>query len=651
MRVRGAVAAFLLVLTGFHADRALAKAPPPVEAYAGPAMAASLQLSPDGTHVAFLAPVEGRHALVIRKLTPGPNDRPTVFPAGDLNIRWFEWVNEERLLLGVGRAEEVQTAAGKVPLRFSRLVSLNRDGSDAKVLLRPPRGLAIPVVAGDSVIQFIDREHVLVAYPSNDDVWPDVVRLNVYTGRTERVARGTTSIQGYLPDPSGQARIAQRYSDRDQTQTWVVRDGIGSSFRTLREVRIGQDPDFSVLGFGSDPKTLYVASGHEGDKTAVYEFDLAANAFGRKVVSDPDFDVGAPVFRRGEVVGISYARDLPRRVWFDPATQALQDQLDAALPDSAEIIVDSTRDGRFTLVASYHPAEPVTFRMFDREARELVFFADTFPAIPQEALARQEAVSYAARDGLRIPAYLTLPPAKLYGQTRNLPAVVLPHGGPIARDYQQFDQLAQFLASRGYAVLQPQFRGSSGFGRAFLEAGFREWGGKMQTDVIDGVQWMIQQGIADPSRICIVGWSYGGYSALMGAIQNPEMFRCAIATAPVADIPRLYREMRYMAARELNRGIFFGDDPGDLRPISPVHNADRIGVPVLLIHGDMDAQALVIHSREMNRALQRAGKPVEYIEIPGMDHSPSTTQDMVTVLSAWERFLAQHLGNGRTPGG
>ena len=655
MRVRYHLAAALLALAGLAgptpADSASTQPVPPVEAHAGPPTAESLSLSPDGTHVAYIAPVEGRRALIVRRLIPGPGDTPTVFPTRELDIRWFEWVNEERLLLGVGRTEEIRTPVGRLPLRYSRLVSLNRDGSDAKVLLRPPRGLVYPVLAGDRVIQFVDREHVLVTYPSDEDRWPDVVRLNVYTGKTERVARGVLNVQNYLPDPSGQARIARRYSDRAQIESWVIRDGIGASFRTLREVRVGQDPDFAVLGFGSDPNRLLVVSNHEGDKSAVYEYDIAANGFGPKVLADADYDVGRPVFRRGAVVGIDWARDSLRRVWFDPAVQSLQDRLDAALPDSTEIIVDSTRDGRFTLVASYHPAEPVTYRLFDRDTRELAFFADTFPNIPPHALARHEAVSYTARDGLRIPAYLTLPPAGLYGQGRNLPAVVLPHGGPIARDYQHFDQLAQFLASRGYAVLQPQFRGSAGFGRKFLEAGFREWGGKMQDDVTDGVKWMIAGGIADPSRICIVGWSYGGYAALMGAIRTPELYRCAIATAPVTDLPRVYRELRWSSAPETARGLYFGDDPDDLRPVSPVHNAAKVGVPVLLIHGALDAQAFVVHSRTMAEALREAGRPVEYIEIPEMDHSPTTTQEMVTILTAWEGFLARHIGPGARPAG
>ncbi|HYC05310.1 MAG TPA: S9 family peptidase [Azospirillaceae bacterium] len=616
--------------------------PPPVEAYASPAHVARPTISPDGTHIAFLSPIGGRQHLYITKMQPGPGDKPVIIPPRDAEFTSINWINETRLLVSVIATREVNGPTRRLPIRMSRLVGVDRDGSNLKVLLDRSRSDWVRLVA-TPVLQFVDREHVLVAYPTGDRQEPDVVRLNVYTGDYTRVANAVDGISEYIPDPTGLVRLAVTYNDKSQTATYLHRDQQGRMFRTLRKVEPLKDPAFDILGFGEDLNRPYVVSSHESDTAAVYQFDLASNQFGGKVAEAPGYDITGAVTKAGKVVGFSWTEDMPNIRWLDPEKQKLQERLDKAVPDSRELIIDQTANGQLTLVASFHPAEPVTYRIFNRDTREFTFLGDTRPEIPPEAVAVRQPVSYQARDGLKIPGYLTLPPGR---EGRNLPFVVLPHGGPFARDDQSFDVLSQFLASRGYAVLQPNFRGSTGFGQKFNEAGEREWGGKMQDDVTDGVQWAISQGIADPSRVCIVGWSYGGYAALMGAVKTPDLYKCAIATAPVTNLVRLYDELMWSGGKELNRGLFFGGDRDALKPVSPYHNAAAIKAPVLLIHGDMDVQAYVQHSRDMASALKDAGKPHEYVEIDGMDHSPRNTEEMVKVLTAWERFLKTHLGAG-----
>ncbi|HYE51528.1 MAG TPA: S9 family peptidase [Azospirillaceae bacterium] len=613
--------------------------PPPVEAYAHPPNMAQPSFSPDGTHIAYLSPVDGRQRLLISPIRPAPGEKPVVISPSDAEIAWFDWVNPERLLIGVIFSKKLYDRERNDPLRFTKMISLNRDGSDQKVLLDRRNHHWIVVSTG--VLQFLDREHVLVPYPMGWDGAFDIVKVNVYTGDMTKVVEAARDVSEYIPDPAGRFRLAAKYDPDEQTYTYMVRQDEDGPYRPVRTVRLKEDPSFGILGFGRDPGKVYVSSAHGDGRAAVYEMDLATGELGPRLVEDARHDVDGALVRRGEVVAFDWQDDLPARRWLDPTVQAVQDRLDKALPDSREIIVDRTPDGRYTLVASFSGREPVGFRLLDRETKEFAFYGDTYPSIPQEALGDRRPVSYKARDGLEVPGYLTLPPGR---EGRNLPLVVVPHGGPFYRDTLAFDPLPQFLASRGYAVLQPNFRGSTGYGESFHKAGHREWGGKMQDDVTDGVRWAVAQGIADPARVCIAGWSYGGFSALVGALQTPDLYRCAIATAPVTHLTRIYSATAGFGARSLNRHVHFGEDRDRLKAISPVDNAASIGIPVLLVHGEMDVQAEVQHSRVMAAALKKARRPYEYIEIEGMDHSPRTTAEMEQVMQAWEKFLARHLG-------
>lgn len=596
-------------------------APPPVAAYAHPANMASPSLSPDGTHVAFLSPINGRQAIVIRKLRPAPGDKPAFVMPGDAEIKWITWVNPERLMAEAEEVEMVMGPSRRIPWRNTALFAFNRDGSD---MLR---------LKVDDVAAFVDDRTILGFRDG------DMVRLDIYRNRAEKVAGGTAKRVGFIPDPFGQVRLAVDYSDSTQSTIYLYREKPDDGFEVLW--RSGKDSDyFEILGFSAEPDVVYAASNHEGDLSAVYAFNLKTRQFGEKVASHPRYDVEDAHVDKGRVLAFDWMEDLPARRWIDPATQSLQEALDKAVPDSREIIVDQTRDGRYTLVASYSPVEPRSYKLFDRQTKELSFFGDTYPKIPQDALGTRKAVSYKARDGLAITGYLTLPPGR---EPRSLPLVVMPHGGPIARDDLSFDLHAQFLASRGYAVFQPNFRGSSGYGAKFIAAGKGEWGAKMQDDINDGLAWVVEQGFADPKRVCIVGWSYGGYAALVGAMRDPGLFRCAIATAPVANLTRLYNELRWSFFKNLVRDAYFEQDKDRLRQVSPYHMADRLVIPLLIVHGDRDAQAYVQHSRDMVSALESAGKRFEYLEIEGMDHSPRTEAHHTKVLEAWDRFLKTHL--------
>jgi dipeptidyl aminopeptidase/acylaminoacyl peptidase len=270
---------------------------------------------------------------------------------------------------------------------------------------------------------------------------------------------------------------------------------------------------------------------------------------------------------------------------------------------------------------------------------------DEYPALADAPLGEVRSLSYKARDGTSIPAYLTLPPG---AAQKNLPLVVLPHGGPEARDEYEFQWWPQFLATRGYAVLQPQFRGSTGYGDAFRRAGYGQWGGLMQDDVTDGVKAMIEQGIADPKRVCIVGASYGGYAALAGAAFTPDLYRCAVSVSGVSDLPAMLGTERTQSGDESNSVAYWKESigsPYDKNVIerSPARAAQQVRIPILLIHGLDDTVVPIAQSETMARELDKAGKPYSFVKLTGEDHWMSRAETRLEIMKEIEKFLGSNL--------
>jgi dipeptidyl aminopeptidase/acylaminoacyl peptidase len=340
---------------------------------------------------------------------------------------------------------------------------------------------------------------------------------------------------------------------------------------------------------------------------------------------------------------IGYITPPANPVYFDPDQQHEYDVIAKALSGHGAII-DRTPDGKRILVQSQSGNGPISYWLLDRTKGkpELKLALDTYRGIPDDEVNPVKEVSYAARDGLTIPAFVTLPRNAVPGP---LPFVVLPHGGPWAADnpFLGFDWMAQFLASQGYGVLQPQFRGSTGRGAAFEQAGFRQWGLAMQDDVTDGTHWLIDQKMADPARIAIVGMSYGGYAALEGVIREPALYRCAVAWAPVTDLSAEAHKLSqiFLASGFIER---LQSDDDARAAASPDRHADKIAVPVLLAHGKNDFNVSVTATERMESALKSAGKPVETLYFPKADHYMTNEADRLLFLQTAKKFLAANLG-------
>jgi dipeptidyl aminopeptidase/acylaminoacyl peptidase len=378
----------------------------------------------------------------------------------------------------------------------------------------------------------------------------------------------------------------------------------------------------------------------------VYEYDFATDTRGAAIFEHPEVDAVAAVMgENGRVDGVAYEDDRRRIRWLNPDLQRVQANIDRALPGKDNLILSRSSDGNRVLIFSSAADDPGTYYVYDRATHRIEGFAGPYDGLANRRFAPVRPIRFHNRDGAEIPGYLTLPPDR--GE-RNLPLILMPHGGPFARDSWSFDPWVQFLAARGYAVLQVNFRGSTGYGRSYVERGFGQFGSGMIDDLEDGVDWLAQEGMIDPHRVCVMGASYGGYAALWAPIRHPDRYRCAISFAGVTDVRsmlrydnRLFVAPRY--SREWRRRIE-GEERADLSLISPLQQAARLSLPVLIAHGAQDRNVPVAQSRDLVRALTRAGTNhhVESVFYPEEAHGFSKPEDSVDFLTRVEAFLARH---------
>jgi dipeptidyl aminopeptidase/acylaminoacyl peptidase len=347
--------------------------------------------------------------------------------------------------------------------------------------------------------------------------------------------------------------------------------------------------------------------------------------------------------RTGALTAIFYTDERSEVVWLDPVLKRQQERIDKAVPGNVNRIISASEDRNRMLIWTGAGSRPGVILLLDRTANTMSLFVEPYDKLRDKQLSTMEPVRYKARDGLEIRGYLTLPVGR---DPKSLPLIVMPHGGPYARDEAGYDPWVQYLASRGYAVLQPNFRGSTGFGRAFVEKGTAQWGRGMQDDLDDGVKWLAGRGTIDPKRVCIMGASYGGYAAEWAAIRNPDIYRCAVSFAGVSDIASQLRFSRgsFTATRYFSnwRERVQGQKDFDLDQISPLRQAARFGIPILIAHGTEDDRVPISQSRRLHAALLQANRPHDYVEYKGEGHgfeNPVNATDFYVRVGA---FLDKH---------
>jgi pimeloyl-ACP methyl ester carboxylesterase len=563
-------------------------------------------------------------------------------------------VRNDRLLVSVRFASR-RDFVGTVE---TRLLAVKADGSAVINLTRNPSVAGsmsggVPSQIQDQVIDWLpeDGQYVLLQMPEPGDAAASVYKVNVDTGSRSSIKGAERNIRAWLTDAKHRVRVGVRNNDGD----YEIRacDLDGKNWRTLWAFSGLKDAVWP-LGFGLDPQELYVRANHEG-RMAVFSVRLDEPGLPRRLrLANPRFDVEGQLVHSpatGEVLGVRGGDggndDDPRAELWEPNWRAQARAIDQGLPRRENSLLDISRDEQRYVVYSSGNGVPGQYYIGDRRTGELALLGETYPELEVDRLVGKHSVKIQARDGLALNSYLTLPAGRrLADKGPALPLVLLPHGGPASRDDADFDPWTEFLADRGYAVVQVNFRGSDGYGHEFKSAGLKRWGLEMQDDLTDAVLWAAQQGVADKDRVCIVGASYGGYAALMGVVKTPELYRCAVSFAGVSDLPDLIEyESNYVGGREAAErtiGRAWGDRE-QLRATSPARQAERIRVPVLLVHGTADRSVPVDQSRDMAKALKRSGKPYRYIEQEGGDHHLSQYAHRLEFFKALEAFLDRHL--------
>ena len=621
---------------------------PPVEKFFSPPKYSSFSISPDGKLFAAIVPALGRQNIALVDLEKGTGKLLSSFTTED--VYSYRWIGDTTLEV---RTANIEDAGG---IRIRQIVMIDTGGRLVRDLMTMGnRGAA-------AIISTLDRngDDLIVTSRERNAASLDAYRYNPRSNRMQLLTlESPGDVVGFVADRAGQVRAAVSASKDGKRRIFSYRRGNDDQWKTLRD-----EPTEAVslvpLAFGFDNKTMYVLATEtsNGDRRAIYAFDPETNQLGDKIYENKSIDAGGLIFDEVRKVPIGIRDDSRGFVtWIDADWKRLQDSIDAALPDTRNALTWARYDSSRIIVRTESETQPPMYFLLDRTTHKLEEVAAAFPSLDEKELSPRRFVRYPARDGLSIPAHLTMPKRP---DGAKPPLIVDIHGGPFVQASGfGYSPVAQFLASRGYAVLQPDFRGTIGYGRAFEQAGWKQWGLAMQDDVTDGVRWLIDSGKVDPDRVCLLGGSYGGYATLWGLQKEPDLFRCGVAYVAVSDLELLF-DVNWS---DTNRGDFdnssknfyirtIGDPDKDrvkLREVSPLYHVDRIQAPLMLAYGAADVRVPLIHGNRMRSALERNNKPYEWVVYNDEGHGFNKMENKVDFYRRIDAFLAKNLAPRTSP--
>ena len=612
-----------------------------------------LRLSPGGDYYAATVPLEKSTAVAILRVADGEIVGRFVPPENNHAAR-FDWVSNDRVLIELGQ----KFGSLDQPQPTGELYSLRANTTSGELLVgyRVTGGHTGTRISGkkaEAVAAFLsddlpgDDKHVLIAVSSfNGDPYTRLERMDVTSGRRIPVTRSPVQRARFTTDAEGNARFALG-AGSDNINKLYYRDRNNENWKLVNDEAVTHRIE-SAIGFSDDGKLAYLNVEQAQGPDAIVSWDPVSGER-RELLRDPMVDPARIIHRPGTAVpvGALFLGDTPRTRFFDEtsADAKLYRSLQAAFDGNAVFVASSTRDGNKLLVETFSARNPGDFFIYDQSAKAAQHVVSRSTWIDPEQAAAVRAIALKARDGLPLHGFMTTPHGR---EAKNLPMVVLPHGGPFrVFDDGTYNREAQLLAAAGYAVLQLNYRGSGNYGRAHVQAGSQQWGQAMQDDLTDATRWAIKEGIADGSRICIYGASYGGYAALMGVAKEPGLYRCAAGYVGVYDLPMMHSrgDIQQHMSGETYLHEWLG--PVDkVRDVSPVNLAAQIKVPVFLAAGGEDQRAPVQHTERMEAALKRAGVPVESLYYPREGHGFYVDANRRAYYGKLLAFLSQSLGGG-----
>lgn len=595
-------------------------------------------ISPNGKYIAALSPFKGRYNVAVFEIAKRGLYRTTSFEKFDVGS--FQWVSNERLVVNI--VSNINEVAADVQSKGT--FALDADGGNPREMkYRGFQYLGTPD---------FDSDEIIAAMRQRRRDAQDVYKVNTRTGRIDLLTfDAPEDTYGWVLDRDFVPRAVQSRTKGDYA-VWY-RASASAPWQKFSQQR-NDEARVTPVAFDWDGKTAYVSSSEDGDRRAIYKFDLTTMKRGELLFDHPQVDIGGGnlVFNRAlkKLLGVRYMADTPGVKWFDPELDKLQKQVDASMKGTVNTLSIPTSNPDVILVHAFSDRSPGSAHLFDRNKFTLEKLVEFAPWIKPEQMAERKAVRYKARDGLEIPAYLTLPPGS---NGKNLPLVINIHGGPNVRgETWGWSPEDQFLASRGYAVLSPNFRGTTGYGRKHRDLGYKNWGKTMQDDLVDGMNWAVTQGIADKSKVCLYGASYGGYATLFGLARDPELFKCGVAFVAVSDINLLFDVQWSDTAQgdvlEYEMTERIGDpknkeDRAYFDSVSAVKAAGRIRAPLMLAYGADDVRVPLIHGEKMKAALDQGKKKYEWVVYDGEGHGWNKTENRYDWYKRVDKFLAESL--------
>lgn len=568
----------------------------------------SVSVSPDGSKVAILRATTKNGDYIIEIRDPFDlKKKPVTLGADKMLVSGVSWLNNDKI--GVQFRQILKDGARKYWVSKFAIANANGKGK----WLVPFRK------SGNVSFSLLDvlpnnKNEVLVETDINRNWIPDVVRLNINTGRTTTVFRGNTKINGdFIPDEKGVIRAASGWNSAESSIDLYARAEGDDEWKLVRRNSPTSRESFVFLGFSTEnPNEIYVNANLGEDKTGIYLYNIKSGEYSERIFGLKNVDTDGAMFGRGgELKGFTYTTKHPRRYFTDPNEQGLYDSIQGLFKGKFISIISRSKDDKALVVRTMSDKDPGTYYLITNKSK-LEKIGEINPYLNEENLADVKYVTYKARDGRKVKAYVTIP-----NKAGPHPAVVLPHGGPWVRDTIIYDEWAQLLAYHGYVVIQPNYRGSTGYGLDHWIAGDNNWGLKMQDDLDDAALFLVEKGLTTKDKLAMFGWSYGGYAAFAASMRENNIYQCTVAGAGVSDLSRInatLNESPFLS--KLQRPTITG--------VSPVEHVDKVNVPILVIHGDIDGRVPVKHSREFVKGLEKYNKVHKYVELEDADHFSDT---------------------------
>jgi len=616
-----------------------ANAAPPAKAFGELPLSFDADITPDGKHVAVIVNIKGTYFAATRATKAGGSKMEAISLGESLRPRYIKWINNERYVISVEKSEVFRGT----PFTVTHLYTKSLGEDEGRFVLKSE----IFRQFNDRIVDWLedDPDHILMAFSKVEfEPYPDIYRVEVATGKSRRIKRAMSGVEYWYADDTGTPRIGRGQTDAGKD---VMRIYDAETDDWKREDKFpGLNAKTPIFGFLKNGKEMIIGDYNGRDTLGLYVYDFGAKAITRKLFHNDEYDAsGVVVSSDGEtVIGAKYVAE-------EEETELLGDygtslsKLRSQFEGYSVSYVDQTDDYQTLIVRMSAPYEPGGLYLYNRGDQLPSMLQNQYTGLESEEMGNVFPVKYDARDGQKIPAFVTLPPTITnQADLKNLPFIILPHGGPYGRDEKRFDYFAQFFATRGYGVMQMNFRGSEGYGKAFEEAGRDNWL-VMQEDVEDATRYLLKKGYSDPDRTCIAGWSYGGYAALMGAAKDTDgLYDCVIAMAALTDINDAKRDLRkYRGGRQAAK-TFFGEamkDKDVRKANSPVHVADNIKVPVFIAHGDQDENVQFDQFLRMKKSLKNAGVKTTAMAFEDEDHFLSRQENREAFFIGVDKFLTE----------